>query len=160
MRHVGESRRLWWHAGLALVMIGLWAVAGWAHPVRGEMGWSYGTPLPALLRAAGVTEDQKAEIKAIVAAHRPTLRQLYGQLRTANRTLSDALLAGGDTTPTVQQITRIRGQLLAETVKMRQEMLEVLTPEQQAKVAQLKDQLRSLQEERHKLLRGETPSEQ
>jgi Spy/CpxP family protein refolding chaperone len=139
MRHVGESRHAWWPAGLALVVIGLWAAVGWAHPVRGEMAWPHRTPLPVLHRAAGVTEDQRAEIKAIVAAHRPTLRQLYGQLRTANRTLSDALLTGGDTTPTVQQITRIRGQLLAETVKMRQEILAVLTPDQQAKVAQLKD---------------------
>jgi len=113
-----------------------------------------------LLRAVGLTDDQNAQIKAVVAAHRPTLRNLYGQLRVANQTLSDALLTTGDPTPTVQQITQIRGQLLAETVKMRQEMLGVLTPDQLAKAAQLQDQLRALRAERHNLLMGGTPSAQ
>jgi Spy/CpxP family protein refolding chaperone len=160
MRHGGESQHLWWRAGLGLAVIGLWAAVGWTHPVRGETEWSHGTPLGVLLRAAGVTEDQRAQIKEIGAAHRPTLQHLYGQLRSANQTLSDTLFTGGDATPTVQRITQIRGQLLAETVKMRQEMLAVLTPDQQAKVAQVKDQLRALHEERHNLLRGGTPSTQ
>jgi Spy/CpxP family protein refolding chaperone len=160
MRHSGESRHQWWRVGLALVVIGLSAAVGWAQPARGQSGWSRGTPLPILLRAAGVTDDQKAQIKATVAAHRPTLRNLHGQLRVANQTLSDALFTTGDPTATVQQITQIRGQLLAETVKMRQEMLAVLTPDQLAKMAQLQDQLRALRAERHNLLMGETPSAQ
>jgi Spy/CpxP family protein refolding chaperone len=113
-----------------------------------------------LLKAAGVTEDQKTQIKAIAAAHRPTLRNLYGELRAANQTLSKTLFTTEDPTPTVQQITQIRGQLLMETVKMRQEMLGVLTPDQQAKVAQLQDELRALRVERHNLLMGATPSAQ
>ena len=43
----------------------------------------------------------------------------------------------------------------AETVKMRQDMLAVLTPDQLAKVAQLQGQLRALRAERHNLLMGE-----
>jgi Spy/CpxP family protein refolding chaperone len=160
MRHGGASRQQWWRMGLALVVIGLWAAVGWAQPARGQAEWSRGTPLPVLLKAVGVTDDQKAQIKAIVAAHRPTLRNLRGQLRAANQTLSDALLTTGEPTPTVQQITQIRGQLLVETVKMRQEMLGVLTPDQLAKVAQLQDQLRALRAERHNLLMGGTTSAQ
>jgi Spy/CpxP family protein refolding chaperone len=146
--------------GLALAVIGLWSAVGLAQPGRGHGVWSGGTPLPALLKAAGVTDEQRTEIKAIVAAHRSTLRNLHGQLRTAQQTLSDTLLTAGDTTAAVQQITQIRGQLLAETVKMRQEMLAVLTPDQLAKVAQLKDQLHALHEQRHNLLRGETSGAQ
>jgi hypothetical protein len=107
-----------------------------------------------------VTDDQKAQIKAIAAAHRPTLRNLHGQLRAANQTLSDALLATGDPTATVQQISQIRGQLLAETVKMRQEMLGVLALDPLAKATELQEQLRALQVERHNLLMGGTPSAQ
>ena len=113
-----------------------------------------------LAKAAGVTDDQKAEIKAIAAVHRPTLRKLPGQLRTANQRLSDALLTAGGPSPPIEQIAQIHGALLAETVQMRQAMLRVLTPEQLGKVAQLQDQLRALQAERHNFLMGGTPSAQ
>jgi Spy/CpxP family protein refolding chaperone len=160
MRHGGESRHQWWRVGLGLMVIGLWAAVGWTHPAGGHGAWAGGTPLPVLLKAAGVTDDQKAQIRAIAAAHRPTLRNLRGQLRAATQTLSDALLATGDPSASVQQISQIRGELLAETVKMRQEMLGVLAPDQLAKAAELQEQLRALQAERHNLLMGGTPSVQ
>lgn len=156
MRHGGASRRQWWSMGLALAVIGLWAAVGWAQPARGQAAWSGGTPLPALLNAAGVADEQKAQIKAIAADHQPALRSLYGRLRAANQTLTDALLTAGDPTSAVEQITQIRGQLLVETVKMRQDMLAVLTPDQLAKVTQLQGQLRALRAERHNLLMGES----
>jgi hypothetical protein len=71
---------------------------------------------------------------------------------------SDALLATGDPSASVQQISQIRGELLAETVKLRQEILGVLDPDQRAKAAELQEQLRALQAERHNLLMGGTPS--
>jgi Spy/CpxP family protein refolding chaperone len=160
MRHGGASRQQWWRMGLALAVIGLWSAVGWAQPGREHGAWADEAPLPALLKAAGVTDEQKAQIKAIVADHRPALRSLYGQLRAANQTLTDGLFIAGDPTLSVEKITQIRGQLLVETVKMRQEVLAVLTPDQLAKVAQLKDQLRGLQAERHNLLMGEMPSVQ
>jgi Spy/CpxP family protein refolding chaperone len=160
MRHGAESRHHGQCVGLALLLIGIWAAVGWAQPARGQAAWSHGTPLPVLLKAAGVTDDQKAQIKAIVAAHRPTLRSLHDQLRAANQRLSDALFTAGDPTPTIEQISKIRGELLVETVKMRQAMLGVLTAEQLGKVTQLQDQLRALRAERHNLLMGGTPSAQ
>src|SRR5262245_26970893 len=160
MRHGAELRHQWRHVGLALVLIGLWATVGWAQPARGPAAWSHGTPLPVLLKAAGMTDDQKGQIRAIVAAHRPTLRSLHSQLRAANQQLSDVLFAAGDPTSTAEQITKIRGELLMETVKMRQAMLGVLTAEQLGKVTHLQDQLRALQAERHNLLMGGTPSAQ
>jgi Spy/CpxP family protein refolding chaperone len=113
-----------------------------------------------VLKAAGVTDDQKAQIKAIAAAHRPRLRDLHSQVRAAHEKLSDALFTGGDPTPTMEQITTIRGELLVEAVRMRQAMLGVLTAEQLGKVAQLQDQLRALRAERHKLLMGGMPGAQ
>ena len=160
MRHDGESRHQWWRAGLWLMVIGLWATAGWAQPEGGHGAWPHGTPLRVLLRAVGVTDDQKTQIQAIVAAHRPTLRNLHSQLRAANQTLSDALLTASDTTSAVQQINQLRSQLLAETVRMRQEVLGVLSPDQLAKAAQLQEQLRALRAERRNLLMGGTSSTQ
>jgi hypothetical protein len=49
---------------------------------------------------------------------------------------------------------------LAETVKMRQEVLGVLSPDQLAKAAQLREQLRALRAERRNLLMGGTSSAQ
>jgi Spy/CpxP family protein refolding chaperone len=142
------------------MVIGLWATAGWAQTEGGHGAWSHGAPLRVLLRAVGVTDDQKAQMKAIVAAHRPTLRNLHSQLRAANQTLSDALLTASDTTSAVQQINQLRSQLLAETVRMRQEVLGVLSPDQLAKAAQLQEQLRALRAERRNLLMGGTSSTQ
>jgi Spy/CpxP family protein refolding chaperone len=107
-----------------------------------------------------VNDTQRDQIRAIVAEHRPTLRSLHNQLGTANRTLSDALLNSSDPSQAMQQVDQIRSQLLAETVKMRQEILGVLSHEQLAKVAQLREQLRELRAERHKLLTGGTSSTQ
>jgi Spy/CpxP family protein refolding chaperone len=161
MRYGVDSKHRWRRVGvLALVLIGFWAVVGWTQPARGRAAWSGGTPLPVLLKAAGVTDDQKAQIKAIATVHRPTLQKLRGQLHAANQRLSDALFTAGDPTPAIEQITKIRGELLAETVQMRQAMLGVLTAEQLGKVAQLQDQLRALRTERHNLLMGGTPSAQ
>ena len=158
MRHSGKSRHQWRRVGLGLMVIGLWATVGWTQPPGGHGAWSGGTPLRVLLKAVGVTDDQKAQMKAIAAAHRPTLRKLHGQLRAAHQTLSDALLATGDPTASVQRISQIRGELLAETVKMRQEMLGLLDPDQRAKAAELQEQLRALRAERRDLLMGGTPS--
>ncbi len=154
MRHGGASRQQWWRMGLALAVIGLWTAVGWAQPGRGHGAWLGETPLPALLKAAGVTDEQKAQVKTTVADHRPALRSLHGQLRAANQTLTDALFTGSDPGPAVEQITQIRGQLLVETVKMRQKILAVLSQDQLAKVAQLQGQLRALRAEQHNLLMG------
>jgi Spy/CpxP family protein refolding chaperone len=146
--------------GLALAAIGLWTAVGWAQPGKGHGEWSGGTPLTALFRAAGLTDEQKAQIKTIAQDHRPALRHLHRTLGTANQALTEALLTAGDTTQAVEQITQLRGQLLAETVKMRQEMLAVLTQDQRARVAQLQGRLRALRAEQHNLLMGgshETP---
>ena len=154
MRHGGASRQQWWRMGLALAVIGLWTAVGWAQPARGHGAWLGETPLPGLLKAAGVTDEQKAQIKMTVADHRPALRSLHGQLRAANQTLTDALFTGSDPAPAVEQITQIPGQLLLETVTMRQKILAVLSQDQLAKVAQLQGQLRALRAEQHNLLMG------
>src|SRR4029434_1420872 len=97
MRHGSASRQQWWRMGLALAVIGLWTTVGWAQPARGHGAWSGRIPLPALLNAAGVADEQKAQIKAIAAEHRPVLRSLHSQLHAANQTLHDALLTQRDT---------------------------------------------------------------
>ena len=68
MRHDSALKQQWWRMGLALAVIGMWAAVGWAQPGMGHEAWSGGTPLPALLNAAGVADEQKVQIKAIAAA--------------------------------------------------------------------------------------------
>jgi hypothetical protein len=70
--HQGSNGGVWDYAGGDRAVGRNWV----AQLARGQAAWSGGTPLPALLNAAGVADEQKEQIKAIAAEHRPALRSL------------------------------------------------------------------------------------
>ncbi|HXG15930.1 MAG TPA: hypothetical protein VNK50_06750 [Calidithermus sp.] len=76
----------------------------------------------AILHAVGLTDDQKAQIRQIFANHRSQLQTLHQQLRAAER---------------LQIALEIRG---------------VLTPEQLARAAQIRQQLEQLRQQERTLL--------
>jgi Spy/CpxP family protein refolding chaperone len=55
-------------------------------------------------------------------------------------------------TPQIEQITRLRQQLLQEGLKIALEVHGVLTPEQRTKAAQLKERVRALRGDLRNLL--------
>lgn len=150
---------------VGVLVLGIVAVSLGAAPVygqprggwRGMMGDGPGRLLPVLLRGVQLTPEQQAQVHDIMAAHRTTFRTLFGQLRTAHEELADKLYGSGDVqaadlTPQLERINQLRGQLLAEGVNIAMEVGKVLTPEQRAKAAQLKDRMRALRGEMRSLL--------
>ena len=127
------------------------------------MGDGPGMMLPLLLRGADLTDQQKTQIKTIMAAHRGTLRPLFQQLRTAHEELATKLLAPGDIqtgdlTPQLQQIARLREQLSQEGLAVMLEVRKVLTAEQLAKAAQRRERMQALRQEMQGLFNEKAPA--
>ena len=127
------------------------------------MGWKSmmedgpGMLLPLMRKGVELTPKQDNRVHEIMVAHRATFRTLFNQLRAANEELADKLFAAGevqpeDLRPQIEQITRLRQQLLQEGLKIALEVRGVLTPEQRAKAAQLKERVRALRVDLRNLL--------
>jgi len=118
--------------------------------------------LPLLLRGANLTADQKSQVQQIMANHRATFRDLFGQLRAAQDQMANKLFSAGrlqeaDLAPQVQQIAQLRNQLADEGLKVVLEIRGVLTPEQLAKASQLKSQMQSLHSQMRSLWGPDRP---
>ncbi|MGE0681201.1 MAG: Spy/CpxP family protein refolding chaperone [Candidatus Binatia bacterium] len=109
-----------------------------------------GSLLPLMIKGVGLTNEQNEQVKSLLATRRKTLRSLFKQLRTANEELANQLFVPEDVSedslkPTVQKITRLREQLLQEGLRTVLAVRQVLTPEQRAKAARLKEHVEALQ---------------
>jgi Spy/CpxP family protein refolding chaperone len=141
--------------GAVLISIGLWSFPLYAqagpgrHGPIGMMEEGHGMMLPLLLSGVNLTVEQKAEAKQIMHNHRGTFRDLFGQLRAAQEDMANKLFAPGglqesDLAPQVQQITQLHNQLAQEGIRVMLEIRSVLTSEQLAKAAQLRQQMQAL----------------
>jgi Spy/CpxP family protein refolding chaperone len=141
----------------------LWVATGWSNPGHGMGGGPGGFGAPyfgRLLRALHPTEAQRAQIRDLMTAHRPTFKSLHSQIQATRQHIADLLLtpAAVDSAAldaATQQLESQHSQLLAERLTLAQEIRKVLTPEQLARAAQLKDQLRDLHTSRRQLLGDE-----
>ena len=111
-----------------------------------------------ILRQADLTPEQQDRVHEIMESDHQTLRTLFQQLQDANDQLADKLFAPGtvqlaDLTPQVQQITQLRQQLMEQGIKTALAIRAVLTPQQLARVAQIKSQVEKLQAEMRNLLK-------
>jgi Spy/CpxP family protein refolding chaperone len=125
-----------------------------------------GSLLPLMIKGVGLTQEQNEQVKNLLATRRKTLRSLFKQLRTANEELANQLFVPEDVSedmlkPTVQKITRLREQLLQEGLQTVLAVRQVLTPEQRAKAARLKEHVEALHAAMSGLMSekemGETP---
>jgi Spy/CpxP family protein refolding chaperone len=103
-----------------------------------------------LLKGVGLTTEQKQQVRDIFLAHRGNLETLFRELQVANTALTKTLFAAeeigpADIAPYAERVTRLRQQLLHEGLTVVLEVRQVLTLEQRAKAARLRDQLRTLQ---------------
>lgn len=130
---------------------------------RGDaQGVGDGLSLPLLLRGANLTPDQQSKVRDVLSAHRGTIRSLTEQLRQAQDEVADKLFAAGplqpaDLQPSLQRITSLREQLLQESAKVAVEVRALLTADQVAQAAHVKDRLRALSTEMRQLLREGRP---
>lgn len=153
-----------------IALVGLVALLAWAAPARAQEahfmpprpGGDAGMLLPLMLRSAELTPDQQAKVREVIAAHRATTRAIVQQLHQAQAELADKLFAAGavqeaDLAAPLQQIGQLRAQLLQASVRVALEVRTLLTPEQLAKAAQVKDRMRALESEMRQLLQPARP---
>jgi len=109
-----------------------------------------GTLVLLLLKGIGLTAEQKQQVREILSAHRENLETSFRDLQAAQAALSKTLFAAeeisaADIAPHAERVTQLRQQLLQEGLQVVLEVRQVLTPEQRAKAARLREQLRTLQ---------------
>ncbi len=98
----------------------------------------------AMLRQLDLTDDQRAQVRQVMDSHRDELRAVGERVRAAHRAQNDAVNAAQFD----EQVVRTRAAELAAVqadaavlqAKVHSEVFAVLTPEQQAKAAELKAQ--------------------
>ena len=133
----------------SLVVTGLFAATLWSGPVFAQSplgldlrGMEPGGPmLPVLIEGAGLNAAQQAQVRQILANHRPLVQSLVTQLSTAREALATRLYGPDpvgvvDLTPLVQQVAQLRGQLTQERLQVTLEIRNLLTPDQLARAAQ------------------------
>jgi Spy/CpxP family protein refolding chaperone len=123
------------------------------------MGEGSGMLIPLVLRGVDLTPEQEARIRDIMSAHRAAFKALFEQMRQAHEDLSSKLFAPGEVqtaelTPYTQRLAQLREQLMQEGLAVAMEVRGVLTPEQLAKAARLKERLQVLHSEMRGLLQG------
>ncbi len=153
-----------WHLVVVLVGVlatGLWTASAFGRPQGGrDTGWGRGGDgmvLPLLVRGVGLTEAQQAQVKQIVASHRPKFEALLRQLRATREQLAEKLYAPNpvkaeDLTPLTQQIGKLREPLMQESLQVALEVRNVLTPDQLAKAKLRRQRLNELRAEMRGLL--------
>ncbi len=98
-----------------------------------------------VLRAVGLSDEQKAHIHQIYAAHRPQLQALGQQIHAARQQLGDKLYsATPPSTADLASINQLRDQMAQERLAIALAIRNVLTPEQLAKAAQIRQQMQQL----------------
>jgi Spy/CpxP family protein refolding chaperone len=123
---------------------------------------SGGGELALMVRAAGLTPEQHAKVRAILSAHRAGMRSLIDQLRQAQQELGAKLLSPGqiqtaDIQSQLQRISQLRDQLAQGSAQAALDVRGVLTPEQLARVAQTKERLKQLREEMRQIMEPARP---
>ncbi|HXG64959.1 MAG TPA: Spy/CpxP family protein refolding chaperone [Blastocatellia bacterium] len=105
-----------------------------------------------LFRQLDLTEAQQAQIKQIRENHRQSIEPLVQEIRAKRQEIRQASQGGTVNEALVQQklteIAPLEAKLMAERAKLHQEMLAVLTPEQKAKLEQLREQFKARRDAR------------
>jgi Spy/CpxP family protein refolding chaperone len=120
-------------------------------------GWGSGLMLGVPLHSLNLTPDQQNQVRSILSTYRSSARPIIQQLRQAQSSLSDKLLASGQLQPAhlqpqLQQISQLRTQLLQLSAQATMDIRNLLTPDQLSAAAQTKDKLRDLRSQMHQLL--------
>jgi protein CpxP len=102
----------------------------------------------------GITDEQKAQIKQIRQNHKDSIKPLVQELRSRQKDLhqsfEDDNYNEALATQKISEMSGLKAKLIGEKLKMKKEILAVLTPEQKTKLDQLKEQFKSRHGERMK----------
>jgi len=129
---------------------------------HGMMGEGGGFMLPLVLHRANLTSEQHDKVRKILESDRQDLQKLSSELGKANDELSRKLFAPGDVAladlkTQLDEVAGLRRQLMEQGVKTALAIRKVLTPEQLAKVAEVKQRMDKLRAEMRELMEGDDP---
>jgi Spy/CpxP family protein refolding chaperone len=157
-----KSRLAW----VGIMALSLWTATVYAHPRSGMgpmgpgrmAGDAPGMMLPLVLKGVDLTDEQEKQVHEIMAAHRATFRTLFSELQAAHKGMADKLFAPGEVraeelTTQMQRVAQLREQLMQEGLKVALEVRGLLTPQQLAKAAELKERMDALHTEMRGLFR-------
>jgi Spy/CpxP family protein refolding chaperone len=149
---------------LGIVALSLWAATVYGQPRHGMgmmgprhlMGDAPGMMLPLVLKGIDLTAEQEKHVHDIMKAHRASLRSLFREIQVAHKDVADKLFAPGnvqadDVATQMQRVAQLQERLMQEGLKVALEVRGVLTPEQLAKAAEIKDRMRALHTEMRQL---------
>ncbi len=125
--------------GAAVLLIAAGAIAQGRHGFGGPGG-----DFRHMLRQLDLTADQHSQVKAIFEKEKPTLQPLMQQMRQNHQAMK-ALEASGpfDETKTralATQNAQTMIELQVAHTRMKSEIMQILTPDQKAKLAQIEAQ--------------------
>lgn len=105
-----------------------------------------------MLRHLDLTEEQKAQVKQIVETSREDTRSIREQMKNNRRQLGALSENGQFNEAQVQALAAQQGnlhaQLIVEKERVKSQIFNLLTPEQKAKAAEIKAQMKQKREER------------
>lgn len=134
-----RSHATWPLAGVltGLVILVSGSLPGEAHPGRRGDPASHWT----LREELGLTDDQVQAIRELLSRQRTSLRETARALREARRTLRDLVLQEADEAAVAakqSEIQALLGQLVAGRTQSLRELASILTPEQRARLRELR----------------------
>lgn len=95
----------------------------------------------------GLTDEQKTQLKQIRESHKESIKPLVEELRAKQKDLRQSFDAENYNeslaTQKISEMSGIKAKLIGEKIKLKKELLAVLTPEQKVKLEQIKEQFKS-----------------
>lgn len=157
-----NPKRLWGAAvvaALALALAAPFALAQAGH--KGDHGWAghsgfkrggFGEPGEMMFHHLDLTDAQKAQIQQIRESHQATIAPLMEQLHAKRAEVQQLSTAATFDEATVRdrlvEAAGIEAKLIGERVRIHQEMLTVLTPDQRTKLDEMQQRMKSRWTER------------
>ncbi|MGA2410033.1 MAG: periplasmic heavy metal sensor [Candidatus Binataceae bacterium] len=129
---------------------------------RMEGGMGGGPELPLFLHSAGITPEQREQVKKIMDGSHPAFQALFEQLHAKRQQLDDKLFAPGavnegDIAKESAQIGQLQQQLADQELKVVLQIRSLLTPEQLNRVSRFHNRLESLHEQMKELMQENMP---
>lgn len=113
---------------------------------HGDFGCRHGAgPMQQIEQLEGLSAEQRSSLEGLYAEQRASMKQQRLSMRESHQAVRDAIANGADSAQ-IQQLADQQGQRVAQLIvtraQMQQKLAEILTPEQQAQLEQLREERR------------------
>jgi len=157
-----------WRVSAAMIAVVLVSGTAFAQqagvdPVRGRGGRMAGGPAAMLpLRQLDLTDAQRTQVQQLVERHRAEVRPLVERLRTATETQRQAMEVvpadEGRIRTAMEQLAQVQADLAVQRARLHSEIVALLTPEQQQRLAQLRAEGAARMQQRRERLQQRQPA--